>query len=299
MILVVGATGRLGGAITLALLAQGRSVRILLRENSPSARLAPQGMATAAETLIAAGAQPASGDLKDRASLDAACAGVETVLTTATSALRGGEDNFDSVDRRGLQSLIDAAVAAGVRRFIFISAARSDPNHPHPLFRAKGQTEAALRASGLDYTILKPGVFMETWLGAVIGAPLRAGQPVTLVGEGKTKIAFVSAADVLAYAVAAVDHPAARNAEIWIGGPAPASYSEAVEAAGRALGRLLPVRTVPPGEPLPLLPETMAQLLTSMETGPDQFIDMSQTAAVFGIEPTSLETFAARFFGGG
>lgn len=299
MILVVGATGRLGGAITLALLAQGRSVRILLPENSPSARLAPQGMATAAETLIAAGAQPVSGDLKQRASLDAACAGVETVLTTATAALRGGEDNFDSVDRRGLQSLIDAAAAAGVRRFIFTSAARSDPNHPHPLFRAKGQTEAALRASGLDYTILKPGVFMETWLGRVIGAPLQAGQPVTLVGEGKTKIDFVSADDVLAYAVAAVDHPAARNAEIRIGGPASASYSEAVEAAGRALGRPLPVRTVQPGEPLPLLPETMAQLLALMETGPDQFIDMSHTSAVFGIAPTSLEEFAAQFFGQG
>ncbi len=96
----------------------------------------------------------------------------------------------------------------------------------------------------------------------------------------------------------AVDHPAARNAEIWIGGPAPASYSEAVEAASRALGRPLPVRTVQPGEPLPLLPETMAQLLASMETGLDQFIDMSRTAAVFGIAPTSLETFATRFFGG-
>ncbi len=109
---------------------------------------------------------------------------------------------------------------------------------------------------------------------------------MTLVGEGTTKIAFVSAADVLAYAVVAVDHPAARNAEIWIGGPAPASYSEAAAAAGRALGRPLPVRYVPPGEPLPLLPETMAQLLASMETGPDQFIDMNQTSAVFGMSRT-------------
>jgi NADH dehydrogenase len=72
-----------------------------------------------------------------------------------------------------------------------------------------------------------------------------------------------------------------------------------VEAASRALGRPLPVRYVQPGEPLPLLPETMAQLLTSMEMGPDQFIDMSQTAATFGIAPTTLEAFAERFFGVG
>lgn len=59
------------------------------------------------------------------------------------------------------------------------------------------------------------------------------------------------------------------------------------------------MRTVQPGEPLPLLPETMAQLLASMEMGPDQFIDMSQTAATFGIAPTTLEAFAARFYGEG
>ncbi len=67
MILVVGATGRLGGAIVQTLLAQGRSVRILVRQNSPSVELAKQGMATSADALIAAGAQAVVGDLKERA----------------------------------------------------------------------------------------------------------------------------------------------------------------------------------------------------------------------------------------
>jgi len=263
------------------------------------AALAAQGLATPAHSLVAAGALPVYGDLKDRASLDAACAGVTTVITTANSVLRGGEDNLASVDLNGTRSLIDAAAAAGVRHFIYTSAAGSDPNSPNPLFSAKGHCEAALRASGMAYTLLKPGMFMEVWLGAVIGAPLRAGQPVTLVGQGKAKIAFVSAADVAAYAVTAVDHPAARNAEIWIAGPASVSYREAVEAVGRALGQPLPVRYVAPGEPVPFLPETMGQLVAATELGPDQQIDMSQTAATFGIPPTSVDAFAARFFGGG
>ncbi len=296
MILVVGATGRLGGAITRQLLAQGKAVRILVRHNSPSEALAAQGMATSAQSLIAAGAQPVYGDLKDRASLDAACAGVKTVITTANAALRGGEDNFTSVDLNGTQNLIGAAAAAGVRHFIYTSAAGSDPASPNPLFSAKGQCEATLRASGLTYTILKPGMFMEVWLGAVIGAPLRAGQPVTLVGQGKTEIAFVSAADVAAYAVTAVDHPVARNADIWIAGPASISFTEAVEAVGRVLGQPLPARYVAAGEPVPLLPETMDQLLAATELGPDQHIDMSQTSATFGIPPTPVEAFAARFF---
>lgn len=90
MILVAGGTGRLGGLITRHLLEQGKEVRILVRRNSPSEELAKQGMATPIETLIDAGAQPVYGDLKDRASLDAACQGIETVVTTANSARRGG-----------------------------------------------------------------------------------------------------------------------------------------------------------------------------------------------------------------
>lgn len=297
MILVVGATGRLGGAITRALLEQGKDVRILVRHDSPSEALAEQGMATSARVLIASGAQFVCGDLKDRASLNAACVGVTTVITTANAALRTGEDNFTSVDLNGTRNLIDAAVATGVEHFIYTSAAGSDPQSPNPLFSAKGHSEATLRASGMVYTLLKPGMFMEVWLGAVIGVPLRAGAPVTLVGAGNTRIVFVSAADVAAYAVAAVDHPAARNAEIWIAGPASVSFAEAVETVGRVLGQPLPVRAIAPGEMLPLLPASMSQILAAIETGPDQTIEMRETAAAFGIPPTSLETFAAQFFG--
>src|SRR5512139_885326 len=145
MILVVGATGRLGGTIARRLLEQGKGVRILVRHNSPSEELAKQGLATSALSLIEAGAQPVYGDLKDRASLDPACAGIETVITTANSVLRGGEDNLQTVDVQGNRNLIDAARAAGVQQFIFTSALGADANHPFPLFQAKGVTDAYLR----------------------------------------------------------------------------------------------------------------------------------------------------------
>ena len=69
MILVVGATGLVGGMVTRQLLEQGKAVRILVREDSPSAEMAAQGMATTAQSLIEAGAEPVSGDLRDEASL--------------------------------------------------------------------------------------------------------------------------------------------------------------------------------------------------------------------------------------
>ncbi len=57
MILVVGATGTLGGRIARDLLAKGKEVRILVRDPSPSAEMAALGMATSAGSLVAAGAQ--------------------------------------------------------------------------------------------------------------------------------------------------------------------------------------------------------------------------------------------------
>ena len=176
----------MGGLIAHQLLAQGKPVRVLLRHNSPAAMLAQQHLATDPATLLAAGAEAVYGDLKDRESLDWACQGVETVITTANAAQRGGEDNFVTVDDMGTAHLIAAAAHAKVRHFIYTSAAGVSSQHPHPLFAAKGQNEARLRASGMEFTILSPGAFMEVWLGIVVGVPLRAGMPVTLqVQSGK------------------------------------------------------------------------------------------------------------------
>jgi len=296
MILIVGATGLLGGLITRQLLAQGKAVCILIRQNSPSVALAPQGMATAAQALIDAGAQPVDGDLKDPASLAAACVGIDTIITTANAAMREGEDTFDSVDLNGTKNLIDAAKAAGVRHFVYTSAFGSAPNHPNPLFDAKGQCEVYLKASGLTYTILKPGPLMEMWLGVIVGIPLRAGQPVTLVGEGARKQAFAAMTDVAAYAVAALDTPAAANQEILIAGTPPYSWTEAVAAVERATGQPIPIHYVQPGEAIPLVPPPMGGMVSALEMA-DSVIDMGETAATYGIAPTSVDVFAQQFFG--
>ena len=251
MILVVGATGLLGGMITRQLLGQDKAVRILVRHHSASEELAKQGMATSAQSLIDAGAQPMVGDLKDPPSLARACAGVATVITTANSILRSGEDNIATVDLNGTKSLIDAAQAAGASHLIYVSVLGSTPENPQPFVSAKGQCEAYLKQSGLTYTILKPGLFMEIWIGEIVGAPLQARQPVTLIGRGARKQVFVSMADVAAYAVTAVDHPMASNKEIEIGAPASYSWTEVVETVGKVIGRELPINYVAPGSPIP------------------------------------------------
>lgn len=166
IILIVGATGTLGGRIARDLLVKGKAVRFLVREPSPSSAMAAMGMATSADSLIAAGAQPIAGDMTDRPSLDA---------------------------------------------FIYTSAYGSDPGHPVPLYRFKAACEQALVESGMAWTVLLPHLFTEVWAGMVIGIPLQAGAPVTLVDEANHRHAHISEADVAAFAVAAVENPLAGN----------------------------------------------------------------------------------------
>jgi NADH dehydrogenase len=282
MILVVGATGLVGGTIARRLLEQERSVRVLVR---PGSNYLP---------LVAAGAQPVIGDLKDPASLGPACVGVETVITTASAGQRGGADTPHSVDRLGNRHLIDAACVAGVRQFIFVSALSADENSPIDLSRAKAQTEEYLRGSGLPHTILAPNGIMDVMLPLIVSGPARAGQPVTLVGEGRRRHSFVAARDIAAFAVAAIGHRAGLNRRIVIGGPTAFSWRDVAATYEQVLGRSIPVETIAPGELLPNLPpvpgltELVSGLMAALETF-DSPIDMAETAGVFGIRLTALE----------
>ena len=140
------------------------------------------------DALVKAGAEAVRGDLKDANSLRAACAGADAVITTANSVGRAGDDTVESVDRHGNRNLVESADAAGVRRFLFISALGADTQSPMPFLRAKGETEKRIRDSSMDWTILEPNVFMDIWVPAVVGGPAPSGRPVTLVGEGRRPI---------------------------------------------------------------------------------------------------------------
>ena len=284
MILVVGSTGLVGGMITRGLLEQDADVRILVRRGSDFG------------PLVDAGADPVLGDLKDPASLRAACAGIDVVVTTASAGERGGADDPQTVDLQGNRNLIDAARDAGVRQFIYVSALHASADSPLPLPRAKALTEAYLRASGVPYTILAANGIMDVTFRLVVEGPLSAGHPVCLVGEGTRRHAWVAARDVAAYAVAAVRHPDAWNRRIPIGGPDAVSWRDIIAAYERHRGQAIPVRSVPPGTPIPNLPpiyglaEFLGGLLAFLETF-DSPMDMAATSAAFAVTPTTLDDF--------
>ncbi|MDQ6711291.1 MAG: SDR family oxidoreductase [Candidatus Dormibacteraeota bacterium] len=278
MILVVGATGSLGGSIARRLLQEGKPVRLLVRPHSD------------AKPLINLGAEFVAGDLKDRASLDAAVRGIETVITTANSALRGGEDNPETVEHQGNKNLIDAAVAARVRQFIFVSALGCNPTSPVPFLAGKGKAAVHLRSSGLRHTILEPNLYMDVWLGIVFGMPLAQGRPVTVVGEGRRKHSFIAQDDVRAFAQASIGNPAAIGKTLVLGGPEPMSFREIAAIYETVLGRSLAINYVPAGTPLAGVPEAVSSLATMLDSY-DSPIPMDETARRFGVPLTSVESF--------
>jgi NADH dehydrogenase len=267
----------------------------LLRRNSPAEAMAAQGMAVSSKDLIAAGAEPVYGDMKDRASLDAAAQGVETVITTANSALRGGDDNPMTVELQGNSNLIDAAKAAGVEHFIFVSILGYDPDSQNPFFAGKSKAEEYLINSGMHYTILAPEIFSEVWFGMVLGIPVSQGAPVTLVAPATHRHTFVSARDVAAYAVAAVDHPSARDKRIPIGGPEALSWQDVVAKASGVLGKPLQVNLAQPGEPIPFMPPGIDQIMIYQEQY-ESVIEMERLSETFGVSPTPADDVLRAMF---
>lgn len=282
MILVAGATGMLGSQIAKALLAKGREVRVLVRPASDYS------------DLVEAGAQPVEGDLKDSPSLAHAVRGVDTVVTTANSARRGPPDTVEAVDLRGNQDLIEAATAARVGHFIFLTGApttRSDS--PIPFVAAKGAAEDRLRAGSMPWTILAPDPYFEVWVEMVVAGPAMSGAEVVYIGSGERRHSMISIQDVAQFAVASVDNAAARNRRLEIGGPQPITWKDAVSAFERALGRPIRHRGVSPDEPVPGVPAQVTPLLASLDMY-DSPMDTRPLAEEFGVDQTSIDDYARR-----
>ncbi|MDQ2739656.1 MAG: NmrA family NAD(P)-binding protein [Actinomycetota bacterium] len=144
-VLAVGATGQFAGLVVPALAAKGLTVRALVHDPAKADRVRDLGAAEAVP-----------GDLRDRASIEAALTGVDAVFhVTPAFAPDAAELGV---------GMVDAAVAAGVQRFVF-----SGVYHPslslvnHASMRP---VEEALYRSRLEFTVLQPAMFMQGLAGS-------------------------------------------------------------------------------------------------------------------------------------
>jgi uncharacterized protein YbjT (DUF2867 family) len=234
MILVAGATGFLGTRICHRLAATGRPVRGLVRRTSD-----PEAVAH----LRDLGVRIVEGDLKDRASLDVACRGATAVVSTATTTRsRQRGDSIEMTDRQGQLDLVDAARAAGVGRFVYVSYSGAITGDD-PLTVAKRSVEQRLRESGMAHTILRPTYFMEAWLSPAFGFDFPNAR-ATIYGSGTNAISWISLGDVAEFAVRTLDDPAGENDTLELGGPEALTPLEVVHIFEEIEGRPFEVQHV-------------------------------------------------------
>ena len=234
MILVVGATGYLGMEVCRCLAGRDEGVRALVRTVSDPGKL---------DQLRSMGVDLVYGDLQERASLDAACQGVDAVISSASSISSRVGSYIETVDRQGQLNLIDAAWSAGVGQFVFVTFS-SNLTTDSPLNRAKRGIEAALQASGMPYTMLRASFFMEYWLSPLIGFDY-PNHRAMIFGTGENKISFITIHDVAQAAAGAVNNSLARNRTIDIGGPEALSPNEALRIFEAVMGAPFEVQYVP------------------------------------------------------
>lgn len=235
MILVVGSTGLLGGEVCRLLLDQGHDVRALVRSSSDPDRV---------EQLRRLGAHVVVGDLEDPASLQPACAGIDAVVSTATAAAPGRPgDGVVTTDGQGQVALVDAAQAAGVRHFVFVSFS-GNLEVDTPFTASKRRVERHLQESGMTWTILRPTAFMEIWLSPHSGFDVPGGQ-LAVLGSGGAPTSYVSLHDVARFCMESLSSPFARNRTIEVGGPDAMTPLQVAKVAEEVTGRAMNVSHIP------------------------------------------------------
>lgn len=148
-VLIAGANGKIGQHLIRLMADSPHTARAMVRDPEQAEALEQLG---AAETVVGDLEQDCTHALKD----------CDAVVFTAGSGPHTGPEKTIDVDQNGAIRLIDAAQAAGVRRFLMVSSMRADrpenaPEKLHHYLRAKHKADEHLRASGLDFTLVRPG----------------------------------------------------------------------------------------------------------------------------------------------
>ena len=283
--LVTGGTGFIGPHVVHALRSRDEHVRALVRNPSRATR------------LTAWGAELATGDVTDAASLRAACEGVDTVVHLV-SIIKGSRADFERVMTQGTRDLVAAAQDAGVRRFVLTSALGLEETTKDavPYYAAKWEMEKAVKESGLGHVIFRPS-FVFGRDGGVLPTFARLARfaPVTpIVGPGTQKFQPIWVEDLAQYFALAAAGQSSGTFEL--GGPEAVTWNEFWARLKTALGVRRPSIHMPFGvmrvqaamtEKLPGAPMTRDQL-TMLGLG-DNVVTDSRAVETFQLQLTPLD----------
>ncbi len=232
-IALFGATGTIGRATAQALVGAGHEVVALVRR-PPTAPL------PGVTVRIADPADPVN------IARDGFAGEAFDIVVSCMASRTGSPKDAWAVDHAAHLEVLRLAKAQGVRQFVLLSAICVQK----PLLsfqHAKLEFEAALVASAMDYSIVRPTAYFKSLSGQV--ARVKAGKPFLIFGDGRlTACKPISDADLGAYLADCLDNPARRNRILPIGGPGPALTSRQMgEELFRLLGRAPKFKSVPVG----------------------------------------------------
>jgi uncharacterized protein YbjT (DUF2867 family) len=219
MLLVTGASGLNGGAVVRRLSAQGVPVRALVRSLNRAANLASLP-----------GVQVVEGDMARPESLAAALRGVDRAMLTSSSdpAMLEVQLNF-----------IDAARAAGVEHIVKLSGIMPELDSAFRFARMHGQIEQHLEASGIAFTHLRAGEFMQAYFRQV---PSIAAHSAIRLPMADARIASIDVADIADVAVLVLTTPGHAGQTYPLTGPDALSMGEVAEHISAAISK--PVRYI-------------------------------------------------------
>ncbi|MGX1855726.1 NmrA family NAD(P)-binding protein [Streptomyces sp. NPDC055299] len=219
MLIVTGATGRLGELIVNRLLERVPAVRIgvSVRDVGKAADLAERGVRVRA------------GDFTEPGTLKHAFEGAERVLVISAAIRGGGAFTANS-------AAIDAAREAGAQRILYTSHQAASPTSLFPPQKVHAATEEHLMRQGVPYTALRNGFYAST-LGSYIGAALRTG---TLAVPQDGPVSWTAHEDLAeAAALALTEEGALEGITPPLTAPHALDFADVAEILSRITGRTI------------------------------------------------------------
>ncbi len=212
-VLVTGAAGYLGNQIVKKLVALGHPVRAMVRRPA-KAQLRLREVAASIEIV--------QGDVTLPASLPPVMENVSAVIHLVAIAMEKRGQTYEEVNFQGTVNVLDAAQAAGVKRFINMSQNGARGDLPYRFLASKGRAQEYVAASTLQWTALHPSAifgpqdeFFNTFARLLKLTPI----VFPLIGGGKAEFQPVSVHDVVEAAIRSLDDEGVIGMELALGGP--------------------------------------------------------------------------------
>jgi len=224
--------------------------------------------------LPAEGVTVARGDILSPDSLARAFAGCDALIHLVGIIRERSGASFEAVHVRGTNNVIEAAAASGVRRIVHMSAAGTRPGAASRYHQSKWRAEESVRASGLEWTILRPSLIFGKGDGftTMLIDLVRKAPVVPVIGSGRNLFQPIAVSAAFA---ACVEDAAMAGNTFELGGPERLSFETILRViAGRMKSRKPFVHV--PAALMRLLSGTMSRVTSRFPLTPDQLIMLGE-----------------------